>query len=261
METKSEQLLAKRGLAVTTGRRHSQSQQRQPVNSLTASRRNKTFTLAERERHRRSTKTSASIAEGDLDKMGADEEYLDGSGTPTPSEKVSRWHRDIFLVSPPSSGSNPQQVHPRQCLCEQCMAEYGTFKFYNDMLNGKDANRSKDAAAVSASKAEEAGEVTEDDSHVGKKRSVGSIVSAVRLEAFQMLSKCVRHSFQFLLSVVAKSLFFANDMETSQQPRQKVQLHFGISFSLSFNCSGRDETGRRESCSSKTVQLEPQFSF
>ena len=27
-------------------------------------------------------------------------EYLEDSGTPTPSEKVSRWHRDIFLVSP-----------------------------------------------------------------------------------------------------------------------------------------------------------------
>lgn len=83
---------------------------------------------------------SQSITEGDLDKLGGEHEYLEGSGTPTPSEKVSRWHRDIFLVSPPGGGTNgnAQQVHPRQCLCDQCMAEYGTFKFYNDMLNGKD---------------------------------------------------------------------------------------------------------------------------
>ena len=25
-------------------------------------------------------------------------------------------------------------VHPRQCICDQCMAEYGTFKFYNQIL-------------------------------------------------------------------------------------------------------------------------------
>ena len=79
------------------------------------------------------------------------------SGTPTPSEKVSRWHRDIFLVSPTANneaGSNSgrmaadpgdangkqpqtggsQQVHPRQCICNQCMAEYGTYKIYNQML-------------------------------------------------------------------------------------------------------------------------------
>ena len=27
-------------------------------------------------------------------------EYLEGHGTPTPSEKVSRWHRDIYMMSP-----------------------------------------------------------------------------------------------------------------------------------------------------------------
>jgi len=53
-----------------------------------------------------------------------------GNGTPTPSEKVSRWHRDIFLVSP----SNSTQPHPRHCVCDQCMSEYGTYKFYNQIL-------------------------------------------------------------------------------------------------------------------------------
>ncbi len=57
-----------------------------------------------------------------------------GLGTPTPSEKVSRWHRDIFLVRGSSSNEHQQQVHPRQCLCNQCMAELGTFKFYNERL-------------------------------------------------------------------------------------------------------------------------------
>ena len=59
------------------------------------------------------------------------------SETPTPSEKVSKWHRDILLVSPPH---NPQQQqssnpHPRQCICDQCMAEYGTYRIYNQLLD------------------------------------------------------------------------------------------------------------------------------
>ena len=53
-----------------------------------------------------------------------------GNGTPTPSEKVSRWHRDIFLVSP----STTAQPHPRHCVCDGCMSEYGTYKFYNQIL-------------------------------------------------------------------------------------------------------------------------------
>ncbi len=35
-----------------------------------------------------------------------DQIVQDGTGTPTPSEKVSRWHRDIFMVSPPSNSNN-----------------------------------------------------------------------------------------------------------------------------------------------------------
>ena len=31
-------------------------------------------------------------------------------------------------------GGGGQVVHPRQCICDQCMAEYGTFKFYNQIL-------------------------------------------------------------------------------------------------------------------------------
>ena len=52
------------------------------------------------------------------------------SETPTPSEKVSKWHRDILLVSP-----NNQNPHPRQCICDQCMAEYGTYRIYNQLLD------------------------------------------------------------------------------------------------------------------------------
>lgn len=103
---------------------------------------------------------------GDSSMPPTSEEYMDDTlGTPTPSEKVSRWHRDIFLVSPDSNGDNnnnnngggitkdhkdralssssavpaatKQQVHPRQCICDACMAEYGTFKIYNQMMQEK----------------------------------------------------------------------------------------------------------------------------
>ena len=64
--------------------------------------------------------------------------------TPTPSEKVSRWHRDILLVSPntpqgaagaASAANTPNNPHPRQCICDQCMAEYGTYRIYNQLLD------------------------------------------------------------------------------------------------------------------------------
>ena len=72
-----------------------------------------------------------------------DDYIVEGHGTPTPSEKVSRWHRDIFLMSPngtvgPNSpismGSSGQVLHPRECICDQCMAKYGTYKLYNQMM-------------------------------------------------------------------------------------------------------------------------------
>ena len=79
----------------------------------------------------------------------ASSEYLEDSGTPTPSEKVSQWHRDIFMVGPGGGkveggsggggGGSGQVVHPRQCICDQCMAEYGTFKFYNQILQASEA--------------------------------------------------------------------------------------------------------------------------
>ncbi len=74
-------------------------------------------------------------SEGD-DGGGADGDGGDATGTPTPSEKVSRWHRDIFLVSPTQQATTGH--HPRQCLCQQCLAEYGTFKMYNEMLGEKE---------------------------------------------------------------------------------------------------------------------------
>ena len=62
--------------------------------------------------------------------------------TPTPSEKVSRWHRDILLVSPNPPGATAGAAqpannapHPRQCICDQCMAEYGTYRIYNQLLD------------------------------------------------------------------------------------------------------------------------------
>ncbi|CAB4054214.1 unnamed protein product [Lepeophtheirus salmonis] len=80
--------------------------------------------------------------------------------TPTPSEKVSRWHRDIFLVSSPTDGedgstTNGNNVnkykespashanHPRQCLCQSCMEEYGTYKLYNKILQNKEESEKK----------------------------------------------------------------------------------------------------------------------
>ena len=79
-------------------------------------------------------------------------EYLDGTGTPTPSEKVSRWHRDIFLMSP------CDKAHPRQCICDQCMAEYGTFKFYNEVLQAQpEGAQVPEEAVKAAAKATAAG--------------------------------------------------------------------------------------------------------
>ena len=63
--------------------------------------------------------------------------------TPTPSEKVSRWHRDIFMVrhgviggcvstAPPTRDHGP--AHPRSCVCGQCMAEHGTYQYYNKRI-------------------------------------------------------------------------------------------------------------------------------
>ncbi len=105
----------------------------------------------------------------------------DGTGTPTPSEKVSRWHRDIFMVSPPTDKSNnsqqhqqqqQQQVHPRQCLCDQCLAEYGTFKLYNQMLGRNEKSAAAAVAAAAASAAAAA-----DDSSEGGVVNVASAVT------------------------------------------------------------------------------------
>ena len=66
--------------------------------------------------------------------------------TPTPSEKVSRWHRDIFMVrhgviggcvstAPPTRDHG--RAHPRSCVCGQCMAEHGTYQYYNKRIGEK----------------------------------------------------------------------------------------------------------------------------
>ena len=80
------------------------------------------------------------------------DDIVEGHGTPTPSEKVSRWHRDIFLMSPNgtvgpntplsmgSSIGGGQVLHPRECICDQCMAEYGTYKLYNQMMQERGMN-------------------------------------------------------------------------------------------------------------------------
>ena len=145
---------------------HAGTQTRHHGHALSHHRRHKTMTVGDRDRHmahvgvdpggggpplahhhHRRPRPAASVA-GDhlLDYPNhTSEEYLEDTGTPTPSEKVSRWHRDIFLVSPgvgaaaasglaPGAAGAHQQVHPRQCICDICMAEYGTFKFYNQML-------------------------------------------------------------------------------------------------------------------------------
>ena len=106
-------------------------------------------------------------------------EYLEGTGTPTPSEKVSRWHRDIYMMSPNGTvttnhsaiaalaaathgairaggggvGVGHQVLHPRQCLCEQCMAEFGTYKLYNQMLRSESQQQLSAAAPSSSTRA------------------------------------------------------------------------------------------------------------
>ncbi len=115
-------------------------------------RRHKTISAADG----RNVATKAAKGGGKAEMDASSGEYLDG-GTPTPSEKVSRWHRDIFLVSPPTTAGGKgegeaggtgrakgdagtgQVVHPRQCICDQCIAEYGTFKFYNQILQAEAA--------------------------------------------------------------------------------------------------------------------------
>ena len=39
-------------------------------------------------------------------------------------------------------------VHPRQCICDQCMAEYGTFKFYNQILQASAVGDQRDIPGV-----------------------------------------------------------------------------------------------------------------
>ena len=191
--------------SATTGRAAGASRHAHSAHDAlaTTSRRNKTITLADRERHRNLERNGG-------DTSAENEGYLEGSGTPTPSEKVSRWHRDIFLVSPPGAGGSggsggrghSQQVHPRQCLCDQCMAEYGTFKYYNDMLNGKDGG-GKTPKEMNKNSDETSGEeLIEKGSPAPKKKGPRSIVSSVRKKSCKTLSL-----FAFIVWFIESPLF------------------------------------------------------
>ena len=136
------------------------------------------------------------------------EEYLEGHGTPTPSEKVSRWHRDIFLMSPNGTvnnssasaiaalaavtngamkGGGHQILHPRQCLCEQCMAEFGTYKLYNQMLQ-------QDKHQVNTShKEEEPPAPKDEDKHVRSLDDDSSGISKEPVSHWQRSCVITRH--------------------------------------------------------------------
>ena len=69
-----------------------------------------------------------------------------------PSEKVSIWHRDIFMVTPrrmkgvrgASGGSGTgggQREHPRSCVCATCLAQYGTYHYYQRAMHERRRSR------------------------------------------------------------------------------------------------------------------------
>ena len=69
-----------------------------------------------------------------------------------PSEKVSIWHRDIFMVTPrrmkgvrgASGGSGVgggQREHPRSCVCATCLAQYGTYHYYQRAMHERRRSR------------------------------------------------------------------------------------------------------------------------
>jgi len=64
--------------------------------------------------------------------------------TPTPSEKVSIWHRDIFMVTPKQlkgrTGSSTVP-HPRSCVCRSCLAQYGTYQYYTRAMRDQRETR------------------------------------------------------------------------------------------------------------------------
>ena len=64
---------------------------------------------------------------------------VESQAVPGPSEKVSSWHQDIFMVTPRRGGreggeGGQQGGHPRSCVCSQCLAEFGTYRYYSRAL-------------------------------------------------------------------------------------------------------------------------------
>ena len=71
-------------------------------------------------------------------------------GAQLPSEKVSIWHRDIFMVTPRrmkgmrgagGSGGGGSREHPRSCVCPTCLAQYGTYRYYRRAMHERRAGR------------------------------------------------------------------------------------------------------------------------
>jgi len=63
--------------------------------------------------------------------------------TPTPSEKVSIWHRDIFMVTPKQLKGRTSSAtgHPRSCVCRSCLAAYGTYQYYSRAMRDQRETR------------------------------------------------------------------------------------------------------------------------
>jgi len=63
--------------------------------------------------------------------------------TPTPSEKVSIWHRDIFMVTPKQlkGRTSSSTAHPRSCVCRACLAQYGTYQYYSRAMRDQRETR------------------------------------------------------------------------------------------------------------------------
>ena len=75
---------------------------------------------------------------------------ISSRGAQLPSEKVSIWHRDIFMVTPRrmkgmrgagGSGAGGSREHPRSCVCPSCLAQYGTYHYYRRAMHERRGGR------------------------------------------------------------------------------------------------------------------------
>ena len=58
-----------------------------------------------------------------------------------PSEKVSVWHQDIFMVTPRRLGGGQGMAgpeHPRSCVCSSCLAQFGTYHYYRRAMQSRE---------------------------------------------------------------------------------------------------------------------------